>query len=295
MKSDMFFAFRRMILILCISFAGCTWNAVPPLNQGEMQPYLPGKFVWYDLFTNDLSATIVFYKDLFGWEFADSNWMNSKIKVIRLDGIAIANAIEVKSPRDDKSHSRWLGYISVDDVNSTVDVIKELGGKIHKAPKEVPNRGQIAACFDPQGAFFAVVHSSTGDPQDKPPVKHMLIGSELWTNNIDAALDFYTAVFGYSEMTAIIKDGSTYRFLEANDKPRAGIVKIMWKDVQPNWVPYIVVENVPEIIKKAEALGGQLLLGLREVLSEESAAILADPTGGIFGVQQIWKAEEMQP
>jgi predicted enzyme related to lactoylglutathione lyase len=73
------------------------------------------------------------------------------------------------------------------------------------------------------------------------------------------------------------------------------MAEILWKDVKPNWVPYIVVENVEEIVTKAKKLGGRLLLGLQKGASKDSVAILPDPAGGIFGVQQIWKLEKVQP
>jgi len=283
--------FLLMILLL----ASCAQPTVPRLVQSNGQPHLPGKFVWYDLFTNDMKASAVFYRELFGWEFADSDFKRGRVKTIRLHGVPIANAVEIELPNDGANRPKWLGYISVEDVDHTVDTVKRHGGEIHLGPKDLPHRGRIAVCFDPQGAAFAVVRSSAGDPPDTPPVNHQLIGSELWTKGLDAALAFYQASVGFTEIPVIMEDGSTYRLLAADKRPRAGLAEILWEDVRPNWVPYVVVENVREIVTKAEACGGQLLLGLRDDASENSAAILSDPTGAVFGVQKQWRPREVQP
>jgi len=296
MKKNVFMTFRScLFFILSLLLLSCARTPVSSLNQEGVKPHLPGKFVWYDLFTNDLSKVADFYKELFGWEFAGEGFRGNGLKTIRLNGTAIANAVEVEWPRHNNNASRWLGYVSVNDVDLTVATVEAFGGKIHTEPKEVPHRGRIAVCIDPQGAVFAVVRSSTGDPVDKAPVKHQLIGSELWTNDLDAALSFYHAVAGYIEMPVLMEDGATYRLLAINGRPRAGMAEIMWEDVHPNWVPYIVVENVEETVKKAQVLGGKLLLGLRDGAAVGAAAILSDPTGGIFGVQQIWVSDEVQP
>ena len=282
-----------LIPMAIVSTSSCAWNTVPRINQGDDQTHLPGKFVWYDLFTSDLSKAAAFYHELFGWEFASNGLAGSRIETIRFNGKSIANAVEIAE--DSKKRSQWLGYISIDDVDSAMIAVNEHGGRVHMAPKEVPHRGRVAVCFDPQGAVFALVRSSSGDPADQTLIRHQLIGSELWTNDVDSALYFYYAVVGYAEMPVPTQDGGTYRLLTADSRPRAGIAEIVWDDVQPNWIPYVVVNDVAEIVTQAEAIGGQLLLGLRGDASEDTAAILADPTGGIFGVQKLWQSEGGQP
>ena len=50
----------------------------------------------------------------------------------------------------------WLYYITVDDMNSAVARVVELGGQVVNGPMEVPGGDFIAQCLDPQGALFAV-------------------------------------------------------------------------------------------------------------------------------------------
>lgn len=283
------------LLLVSLALVSCAHTTVPSLNPEGAQPQLPGKFVWYDLFTTDLAAVEVFYHDLFGWEFAAPGFIGGKVKTIKLNGAAIANAVEINLAVDKPRESRWLGYMSVVDVNQTARSVKAAGGTIHTPPKELPDRGRIAVCLDSQGAVFAILQSTTGDPSDADLIRHQLVGSELWTHDLDAALTFYHTVNGYTELPVALKNGGTYSLLAVDGRPRAGLTKILWDDVKPNWIPYVVVEDVADIVEKAEKLGGRLLLGQRIKGSRDAVAILSDPAGGIFGVQRIWKPGEVQP
>jgi len=50
-------------------------------------------------------------------------------------------------------------FISIDDVTTAVEKVKELGGQVVNGPMEVPGGDLIAQCLDPQGVLFAL-HSS---------------------------------------------------------------------------------------------------------------------------------------
>lgn len=58
----------------------------------------------------------------------------------------------------------WLHYVSVEDVNASIETVKELGGQVLVGPHEVPDGDLIAVCMDPQGAFFAVHSKGPGRP-----------------------------------------------------------------------------------------------------------------------------------
>jgi predicted enzyme related to lactoylglutathione lyase len=49
----------------------------------------------------------------------------------------------------------WMPYFAVDDLDTSMDKLKELGGQLHAGPIPFP-QGRIAVCADPQGAFFSL-------------------------------------------------------------------------------------------------------------------------------------------
>jgi predicted enzyme related to lactoylglutathione lyase len=263
---------------------------VPKLTSEPTNLRLTGKFVWFDLFTNDLEASGRFYEELFGWAFHPGEFGGTSVHTIHREGVPIGNAVQINREKSKVRKSRWLGYVSVEDVDQSTMVVKENDGTVHINPKELPNRGRVAVVTDPQGAVFAMVTASEGDPLDQGIMENFWLGSELWTSHVDSALNFYGFLVGYEKRSVDVKSGETYSLLVKDGQPRAGMVEIPWDDVKPNWVPYIAVEDVIAIADKAEQLGGTLLIAPDPKVREGTAAIISDPDGAVFGVQQLSNA-----
>ena len=47
---------------------GLVW---PPITEPPTSQYVPGKWVWAELFTEDVSAAVRFYGEAFGWSFKE--------------------------------------------------------------------------------------------------------------------------------------------------------------------------------------------------------------------------------
>ncbi|MCW8983720.1 MAG: VOC family protein [Thermoanaerobaculales bacterium] len=116
-----------------------------------------GRFVWYDLMTDDPKAAQDFYTQLIGWgtqeweggEQPYTMWTN---KETPLGGV-------MELPEEAKAAGappHRTAYVSVKDVNESVAKVAELGGQVLNGPMEVPGGDLIAQCVDPQGALFAL-------------------------------------------------------------------------------------------------------------------------------------------
>ena len=282
--------FRLIVVALFFGTGvlGCACSRVtlPEVSNEPTSIRHVGKFIWFDLFTRDLPGACDFYGKLFGWSFEDTAPGNSNLKTIKNGGIPIGNAARIESQGDKITDSRWISFMSVADVDQTVEWITKNGGVIHIPPKDMPRRGRLALFHDPQGALLAILTASKGDPPDHPFVPNCWIGSELWTHDVKGALKFYGNMAGYRPETRKAGADSSYLLLFREGQPRGGMVKIPWKDVKPNWVPYIGVRNIEAIVLKAEKLGGKVLVGL-DPDREDDVAILADPSGAVFGVLQL--------
>ena len=68
--------------------------------------------------------------------------------------------------------------------------------------------------------------------------------------------------------------------------PRAGVVEAP-AEVDPQWLPYVRVQDPALIAERATALGG------RVVLQDDDAVILVDPTGAPIGVQ-VWSPKDAE-
>lgn len=130
---------------------------VPKLTPEPTHLRLVGKFVWFDLFTHDLNAAGRFYEALFGWSFNPIEPGRNAVRTITRQGIPIGNAIQINREKNKVRKSRWLGYVSVEDVDRSTKLVEQNNGTIYMPPKALPNRGRVAVVKDPQGAVFAMV------------------------------------------------------------------------------------------------------------------------------------------
>ncbi len=282
--------FLIMLLFLNFMLAGCAQKTVtvPSLTPAPTGEQLTGKFVWHDLFTHDLKGAIKFYNGVFGWLFVDTSSHGIQVKTIIRDGVPIANAVEISLSKREKYESLWLSYMSVPDVDTAVKLARQHGGSAYRQARNFPDRGRIAIITDSAGAIFGLVRSPSGDPLDPFNRINNFIGSELWTTDLEKAADMYIDLGGYE--LSLVELGAAdrkYHLLTKNSVPRAGIVKIPWDNVKPNWIPYIAVQDVMATIARVEALGGRLLIKPPEEKVESPLAIVADPSGAVFGIQQV--------
>lgn len=274
------------LLLLVLGLAGCpsTKVIVPPITETAARIDLPGKFVWFDLFSTDMTTSSNFYEALFGWRIERTNSDVARVKTIHYRGRAIANLIGREA---DSGKARWLPYMSVKDVDSSLRQAEDLGGTIYKPAKELPNRGRIGIALDPQQAVFAMVASSIGDPVDDKPEANRWLGSELWTTDADGAGEFYSKLAGYTVKLVEVHKKVQYRVLTSQGCRRGGIVSLPWRHATPEWIPYIGVNDVLGTTIKAQKLGGKLLLAPDMSVKQGRVAIIEDPVGAVFGIQQV--------
>jgi hypothetical protein len=138
---------------------GAVISVFTPENDMAIHDGAPrqGDISWHELNSTDWEAGAKFYEALFGWETVEDMDMGPE-GVYHLYKTAGAAAPCGGMSNMAKAHgfpASWLYYISVDDLDATVERIKGNGGAVVNGPMDVPG-GKIAQCTDPQGAMFAV-------------------------------------------------------------------------------------------------------------------------------------------
>ncbi len=281
-----------LITTTILLFISCSQKlpVVPPINTTPTNEFHPGKFVWWDLMTYDIPSVKKFYSELFGWTYLDVGESDNDYTVVLQDGKPIAGMFKLRDVDPKQGFSQWISYLSVADMNQSINYVKANGGKIYREPFDLPNRGAISFIFDSQQAIIALVKSSSGDPVDQDPVYNRWFWTELWTNDVDNSIKFYKELCRYNNRIFDTRADNKYYVLENENRPRAGIVKIPFENVKPHWMPYIAVKDPSEIVKKVEQLGGTVYLST-EGIAGNNAAIIADPSGAVFTVQK-WPLEK---
>ncbi len=113
----------------------------------------PGIFSWRELITKDVDGSKKFYMDLLGWSVDSMDMGGGMSYDMYMQGERpIAGMI--KSPNEDVP-TMWINYITVEDLDATIEKAQALGAHLHMPIAEVPGRGRYAALADPQGAPIA--------------------------------------------------------------------------------------------------------------------------------------------
>lgn len=253
-----------------------------PVTKSTSTIQRPGTVVWMDLLTPDVQKAAQFYSTVFGWKFAFSP--EGDYAYATLDGKPVASLVKLDG-ESKGAFGLWLPSIAVSDVNTTLTTLARNGGSVVKGPEVLPGRGRYALVKDPSGAVFMVLRANTGDPQ-RSESNGTWVWDELWTDNISAATGFYQSLFGYHAFT--YKDGNhgNYQIMGRNGAPLTGIVKRPLPKVEPGWLGYLQVENVDATARQVLKAGGAVLLPPKPGTQNEDIAIVADPTGGVFALQQ---------
>jgi uncharacterized protein len=243
-----------------------------------------GRFVWHELMTTDPQAAGAFYSKVLPWKTQPSGmpdytlWAAGKT----MTGGLMA---QPESARQAGAPPSWLVYIGTPDVDGAAAAAERLGGKVLKAPADIPNVGRFAVLADPQGAAFAVF-TPNPVPADAAPATDFS-WHELATSDPQGALAFYAELFGWGRGAAHdMGPAGTYQLIAHGGAEVGGVYKVMDASKPPHWLTYIRVASVDRAAAAAKAAGGRVTQGPMEVPGGSRIAQILDPQGGAFAVHE---------
>src|ERR1035437_848492 len=91
-----------------------------------------------------------------------------------------------------------------------------------------------------------------------PPMTAGLFGwNELITSDIEAAKQFYAAVFGWTSETMAVAPGWDYTLFKRGDTTVAGMIYLEPEmcPAKPQWLSYVFSDDVAADLAKAQAAG----------------------------------------
>jgi predicted enzyme related to lactoylglutathione lyase len=235
-----------------------------------------GRFVWHDHVSSDPRRAQDFYTALLGWTI--EVW-----KPGELDYPMIVAGGQMHggfgSPESD-APAHWLGNVLVEDVDATAARAEAAGGSLLVGPIDIPEVGRMAVIRDPQGAVFAVF-APTGDP---PTSEGTFLWDELVTSDVEAAKRFYAEVLAWTPSDMDMGE-YVYTVFSSGEVMRAGALRTPpGVEAPPSWTTYLAAGDVDATAARATELGGQVYREPWDVPTVGRLAILADPTGAVFGL-----------
>jgi predicted enzyme related to lactoylglutathione lyase len=245
-----------------------------------------GRPLWYELMTTDPTAAEAFYKAVVGWTSAPFPGSPDPYTVFSRSGGAQVAGL-MKTPAGMNAPPFWAMYVGVPDLDKGAAHIKRLGGSECSPVIEVPTVGRMQMVNDPQGAAF-YIYEPSGDPRPEgPPEVGEGSWHELMTTDAQAAMKFYTEIFGWqpSETMDMGAMGKYHMF----NRPHGMIGGMMNKppemaQVPPNWQIYFRVPDITAATERIKANGGQILNGPMEVPGGDWIVNAMDPQGAAFAL-----------
>lgn len=109
--------------------------------------------------------------------------------------------------------------------------------------------------------------------------------NELLTNDVAAAKQFYSELFGW-QMEEIVNDGMEYTTLKVNGDEIGGIMKRPAEagEMAPMWGGYVTVEDADASVTKVEALGGKVCVPLQDIPDVGRFCVIKDPQGAMLSL-----------
>ena len=248
-----------------------------------------GRFVWHELMTPDTSGAHAFYSKVVGWKTQPFEH-DPSYQMFAAGSGPIGGSVAQAA-----GTPHWLHYVGTSDIEATVAAAKSRGGTVTKEISSIPNGGKYAVLADPQGAAIAVYQSSQDAGKESPPKRGEFSWHELATTDWKAAVDFYSAVFGWEKMAEHDMGAmGKYVLFGSNGVQRGGMFnKPAEYPGGPSWLGYIRVKDVNETAKKAKGARATLINGPMEVPGGDWIAQFVDPYGAMFAVHTL--AADLKP
>jgi len=259
---------------------------LPAIVEPASQEHHIGKLIFVELVTPDLVAAKQFYAGLFGWTYRDIQAGRLEYAEAYLDGRPVAGLIHKDVPSGEHRQPAWQSFFAVGDVDAAKKVALQNGAKVLFEPHDIPDRGREAVFADPQGAVFAVLASSSGDPPDVLATPGEWIWSSLITSDPDTDAAFYQKLFNYEVFELPASMGAQHLLLASVNYARASANTLPANKpkMHPHWLNFVRVEDAIKMTAKVVALGGRVLVEPRVDRQGGKVAVVADPFGAPFGL-----------
>ena len=109
---------------------------------------------------------------------------------------------------------------------------------------------------------------------------------DLGTPDIPKAIEFYSSLFGWQIEQGPPEAGG-YSMCLLRGKPVAGLGPQM-NPGPPYWTTYVSVDSVDDVLGKAKAAGGNVLMDGMDVMDVGRMGIIQDPIGAVIS---LWEAK----
>jgi predicted enzyme related to lactoylglutathione lyase len=258
---------------------GMQWERADMDNSG-------GRFVWYELATTDIEAAKAFYTGVVGWTTVETAPGDAGYTLFLAGDTPAAGLTKLPAEAiRTGALAQWNGYVGVADVDAAAARVKQLGGTVYIPPTDT-NVSRFSVVADPQMATLVLVkgRERNQDESGQPGMPGRIAWHELLTSDLDKAVAFYSALFGWKKAHARSGPEGTYQNFAIGKETVGGMGLKPADWPRPLWFYYINVAGVEAAAKRVKSHGGQVLSGPSAVPGGAWVLHCRDPQGVPFSL-----------
>lgn len=123
-----------------------------------------GLIKWADLTVDDTEAVVDFYQGVVGWNAAAFEMADRTDYVMSHPETGDTTAGICQQAGDIEGlPQQWLVYVTIDDLDDSIEACNRLGGKVVFGPRESETMGRWCVVEDPAGAVMALTELTPGE------------------------------------------------------------------------------------------------------------------------------------
>jgi predicted enzyme related to lactoylglutathione lyase len=241
---------------------------------------------WVDLFTSNTDGARAFYAELFGWAAEDPNPDFGGYFNFTKDGRRVAGCMG--NDGQSGTPDAWSVYLRADDAEATVAASAAHGGGTIVPAMAVADLGTMAVVTDPSQAATGLWQPGTHRGFGVLAEPGAPSWFELQTRDYQAALAYYSAVFGWD--VHVMSDAPDFRYSTngQEDTAVAGVLDAsatLPEGVPSHWLIYFGIADTDAALTSIESLGGTVVVPAADTPFGRIATV-TDPTGALFKIVQ---------
>ncbi len=122
-----------------------------------------GAIWWNELMTHDIDYAQAWYRRVCGWRYQTTPTAEGGMyHVAYLGAQPVAGLLDLSGmPQHADTPSQWVTYVAVDDIETALRQTETGGGRVARAPFDIPNVGRIAIVHDSVGALLGLIVPET--------------------------------------------------------------------------------------------------------------------------------------
>ena len=243
-----------------------------------------GTFCFAELVSPHPQSARQFYSDLFGWTVEEIAGPSHPYWLFQIEGQVVAGLRPIPRGRQ-----RWIPYVAVEHLDTTIAHAERLGGRAGDAPFDVSGVARMATIVDPHERAVGLWESNGRSGVERYGAPGSMWWVEMLAHDVTGATHFYSRLFGWkaheSRLPHLTHGYTVYAV--GNDSVGGAIrIEKNWGRVPERWQVLFEVTDLDRIIDQTHGLGGSDDLPVIEIPNVGRCASLLDDRHGLFFVMQ---------